>query len=533
TSRASPRFRMRSRRGEWKRWKRRPQVCHARPRCTSVTATGSPRCSSGRRGTRTGTSMASFSPCWRSPPSARCRSNAPPPRSTCRSSRRRATWTCCWASSTWGPRRSRLPRRWRREFGRRCPTWRLSDSFLARIAGWSREAAAPPSPSCARSRKGRPSSGGSFVDCAVDHGLRLPPSGSRAHRDLRVRPGPVLVLPEPAPVEPHEPAVYLRWRRELRAVGGRSGVLERSHEQRDLPSGNGPDEHGPWTGAGPPRPPHRSSSRILAIRLLSPRRLDLHRDGDRVAVDLSPVDRAAESRPGCGRAAGDALARRPALLAVVAHHHRKLAGRRLQHGPLPGRARDHSHRDARRRRRRRGGRRPAGSLRGGAHALPHHPPRGDHPGHPGVPDRPPREGADRGRTRAQHRSPRLRHLAASLPVLRHRFRLCAGVRAFRDAPRLHGAPDATLRLAGALPVRADSHGRARRFLGAAPRSLVLGIGAVVILTPFLWMLVTSFKAPQDIFTAEFRLLPAHPTLQNYVSVWHRAPMPRYLVNSFV
>src|SRR5262249_62374346 len=35
------------------------------------------------------------------------------------------------------------------------------------------------------------------------------------------------------------------------------------------------------------------------------------------------------------------------------------------------------------------------------------------------------------------------------------------------------------------------------------------------------------------FAAELRLLPTHPTLQNYVSVWQRAPMPRYIVNSFV
>jgi len=81
-------------------------------------------------------------------------------------------------------------------------------------------------------------------------------------------------------------------------------------------------------------------------------------------------------------------------------------------------------------------------------------------------------------------------------------------------------------------VKAHSHARGRRFLAAAARSLVLGIGAAVVLTPFLWMLVTSFKPPQEIFTAEFRLLPAEPTLQNYVSVWHRAPIPRYLVNSF-
>jgi len=76
-------------------------------------------------------------------------------------------------------------------------------------------------------------------------------------------------------------------------------------------------------------------------------------------------------------------------------------------------------------------------------------------------------------------------------------------------------------------------GRTRRRLVSFARTLVLGIGAVVVLMPFVWMLMTSLKPPQEIFTADFRLFPADPTLQNYARVWHGGPIPRYLLNSFV
>jgi len=82
-------------------------------------------------------------------------------------------------------------------------------------------------------------------------------------------------------------------------------------------------------------------------------------------------------------------------------------------------------------------------------------------------------------------------------------------------------------------VIAIGRGPTRRLLEPVGRSLVLGLGAVVVLMPFIWMLMTSLKPPQEIFTADVRLFPADPTLQNYVRIWQRAPIPRYLANSFV
>src|SRR5262249_62047254 len=105
-------------------------------------------------------------------------------------------------------------------------------------------------------------------------------------------------------------------------------------------------------------------------------------------------------------------------------------------------------------------------------------------------------------------------MAASVSVLRYRLRLRAGLRALHDAARFHGAPDALVRIAGALPVIVGDGGRTRRRLGAFACTLVLGIGAGVVRLPFVWMLMTSLQAPPEIFPADFRLFPAAPPFQD-------------------
>ena len=63
---------------------------------------------------------------------------------------------------------------------------------------------------------------------------------------------------------------------------------------------------------------------------------------------------------------------------------------------------------------------------------------------------------------------------------------------------------------------------------------VLGFVAVIIvLVPFLWMILTSFKTPDDIFSIPARWLPKNPTFANYVSVWRDYPFKAYFANSLV
>ena len=61
--------------------------------------------------------------------------------------------------------------------------------------------------------------------------------------------------------------------------------------------------------------------------------------------------------------------------------------------------------------------------------------------------------------------------------------------------------------------------------------LLLGM-AMVALAPLAWMLSASFMAPGEAGALPPPLLPAHPTLVHYRTLFARAGMGRYLLNSF-
>jgi putative chitobiose transport system permease protein len=61
---------------------------------------------------------------------------------------------------------------------------------------------------------------------------------------------------------------------------------------------------------------------------------------------------------------------------------------------------------------------------------------------------------------------------------------------------------------------------------------LLGAIALVMLLPLLWLVSTAFKSPsENIFSFPPQLIPAQPTLQNFVTVWQSNPFGQYLFNS--
>ena len=58
---------------------------------------------------------------------------------------------------------------------------------------------------------------------------------------------------------------------------------------------------------------------------------------------------------------------------------------------------------------------------------------------------------------------------------------------------------------------------------------VLGISALTFIYPFLWMASSTFKPPFEVGT--LALFPHSPTLDNYRTMWARAPFGRALFNS--
>jgi putative chitobiose transport system permease protein len=76
--------------------------------------------------------------------------------------------------------------------------------------------------------------------------------------------------------------------------------------------------------------------------------------------------------------------------------------------------------------------------------------------------------------------------------------------------------------------------RRRRLLTTIGWYVILVSISVVFILPFVWMLLTSLKGPEDpIFSVPPQFLPAHPTLDNYAKVLDTLPVFSFYRNSIV
>jgi multiple sugar transport system permease protein len=73
----------------------------------------------------------------------------------------------------------------------------------------------------------------------------------------------------------------------------------------------------------------------------------------------------------------------------------------------------------------------------------------------------------------------------------------------------------------------------RRFLMQMLSHLLLLAASLLFLFPFYWMVVSSFKPTEELFSLSVRLLPLKATLDNYFYAFSKAPMLRALGNSFL
>ena len=75
---------------------------------------------------------------------------------------------------------------------------------------------------------------------------------------------------------------------------------------------------------------------------------------------------------------------------------------------------------------------------------------------------------------------------------------------------------------------------ARRLVSLLLVHAVLIAGAVVILLPFVWMLITSIKSPPEIFAVDFSLWPKHFSgAENYGNALSKVPLLRFALNGVV
>jgi ABC-type glycerol-3-phosphate transport system permease component len=63
--------------------------------------------------------------------------------------------------------------------------------------------------------------------------------------------------------------------------------------------------------------------------------------------------------------------------------------------------------------------------------------------------------------------------------------------------------------------------------------VALSATMVLLIVPFVWLLSTSLKVPEDVFTKTPALIPPHPTLANFIYVLTETMVPRYFLNSLI
>ncbi len=63
--------------------------------------------------------------------------------------------------------------------------------------------------------------------------------------------------------------------------------------------------------------------------------------------------------------------------------------------------------------------------------------------------------------------------------------------------------------------------------------LFMSLFGLVAVVPFLWLLSTSFKGAEELFSYPPTLIPSKFVLQNYTGVWNAVPFGEYFMNSVI
>ena len=63
--------------------------------------------------------------------------------------------------------------------------------------------------------------------------------------------------------------------------------------------------------------------------------------------------------------------------------------------------------------------------------------------------------------------------------------------------------------------------------------IILGLFALIVVFPYFWMVLTSFKPVKEIFTQNMRLLPVEWHPENYLEILQTGSFGRYVLNSVV
>jgi len=73
----------------------------------------------------------------------------------------------------------------------------------------------------------------------------------------------------------------------------------------------------------------------------------------------------------------------------------------------------------------------------------------------------------------------------------------------------------------------------KKILEKAVVYMILILGSVIMIFPFIWTVSTSFKNQYEVFDFPPKLIPEHPTIENYVQALTIVPIGRWFINSFI
>jgi ABC-type glycerol-3-phosphate transport system permease component len=62
--------------------------------------------------------------------------------------------------------------------------------------------------------------------------------------------------------------------------------------------------------------------------------------------------------------------------------------------------------------------------------------------------------------------------------------------------------------------------------------LILGVGALLMIVPFLWIIQAAFGETAEAYVLPPRWIPLNPTLDNFESVFNQVPYAQFMFNSF-
>lgn len=61
--------------------------------------------------------------------------------------------------------------------------------------------------------------------------------------------------------------------------------------------------------------------------------------------------------------------------------------------------------------------------------------------------------------------------------------------------------------------------------------VLLIVVTAVMVVPFLWMISASLKLDKDVFTVPIRWIPENPEWKNYVKIWEKIPLIKFILNT--